>query len=131
MIYYLKKMELDYKKKYLDIISSKTNKEFESKMVVFCDFAYQKLIEKLKQVYLNKNKTEFSLVICIEKINEEINEFVDEINKSDIVLNQNKIAVNLLYGLIMNNDPLLWVYFISQKELNKLAELIEKFRDDL
>lgn len=104
-------MELDYKKKYLDIISSKTNKEFESKMVVFCDFAYQKLIEKLKQVYLNKNKTEFSLVICIEKINEEINEFVDEINKSDIVLNQNKIAVNLLYGLIMNNDPLLWVYF--------------------
>lgn len=104
-------METDYKEIYLDIICSTTNEEFVSKMVNFCDFAYGKLIDKLKEVHLNKNKMDFSLIISIEDVNKEINEFVDKINGSEIVSNQNKIATNLLYGLILNNDPLLWVYF--------------------
>lgn len=104
-------MQADYKEKYLDIICSTTDKEFESKMINFCDFAYNKLVNKLKEVYLNKNRMDFYLIICIENINEEINEFVDRINSVRIVSNQNKIAGNLLYGLILNNDPLLWVYF--------------------
>lgn len=104
-------MEADYKEIYLDIICSTTNEEFVSKMVNFCDFAYQKLIDKLKEVHLNKNRMDFSLVISIENVNKEINEFVSEINKSEIVSNQNQIAINLLYGLILTNDPLLWWYF--------------------
>ena len=104
-------METDYKEIYLDIICSTTNEEFVSKMVKFCDFAYQKLIDKLKEVHLNKNRMDFSLVISIENVNKEINEFVDEINKSEIVSNQNEVVENLLYGLILTNDPLLWVYF--------------------
>lgn len=104
-------METDYKEKYLDIICSTTEKEFTSKMINFCDFAYNKLIEKLKEVHLNKNKMDFSLVICIENVNKEINEVIDNINNVQIVSNQNKVAGNLLYGLILNNDPLLWVYF--------------------
>lgn len=104
-------MEADYKEKYLDIICSTTNEEFVSKMIVFCDFAYQKLIDKLKEVHLNKNRMDFSLVISIENINKEINEFVIEINKSEIVTEQNQVAINLLYGLILHNDPLLWWYF--------------------
>jgi hypothetical protein len=104
-------MEADYKEKYLDIICSKTDKEFESKMIFFCDFAYTKLINRLKEVHLNKNKMDFSLIICVEYVNEEINEFINTINSIEIVSNQHKIAKNLLYGLIINNDPLLWIYF--------------------
>jgi hypothetical protein len=104
-------METDYKEIYLDIICSTTKEEFVSKMVNFCDFAYEKLIDKLKEVHLNKNKMDFSLIISIENINKEINEFVDKINNIEIISNQNEIATNLLYGLILNNDPLLWVYF--------------------
>lgn len=104
-------MQTDYKEIYLDIICSTTNEEFVSKMVNFCDFAYKKLVERLKEVHLNKNKMDFSLIISIEEINKEINNIVKEINNKEIVLNQNKVADNLLYGLILNNDPLLWIYF--------------------
>ncbi len=104
-------METDYKEIYLDIICSTTNKEFMSKMIKFCDFAYQKLIKKLNEVHLNKNRMDFSLIISIEDVNRDINEVVEKINNNEIVSDQNKVADNLLYGLIMNNDPLLWVYF--------------------
>lgn len=109
-------MQPDFNEIYLDIICSKTKNEFVSKMMNFCEFSYDKLIDKLKKVHFDKQRMDFSLIKCIEDINKEINEIVRKINNSEIVINQDKIAINLLYGLILLNDPELWAYY-NQKYL--------------
>ena len=94
-----------------DIIKKNTGPSTLNLDLFLDDPVILNLINRLKEVHLNKNKMDFSLIICIEDINEEINEFINTINRLEIVSNQNKIADNLLYGLILTNDPLLWVYF--------------------
>lgn len=104
-------MQLDFNEIYLDIICSKTSDEFISKMIKFCEFSYSKLLEKLKKVHFNKNRMDFALILSIEDINKQINTIVKKINNSKIVVNQEKVAINLIYGLILLNDPELWVYY--------------------
>lgn len=104
-------MQTDFNDIYLDIICSKTNNEFISKMIKFCEFSYSKLLEKLKKVHFNKYRMDFALILSIEDINKEINAIVKKINNSEIVINQDKVAINLLYGLILLNDPELWSYY--------------------
>jgi hypothetical protein len=109
-------MQPDFNEIYLDILCSKTKNEFVYKMMNFCEFSYDKLINKLKKVHFDKNRMDFALIKCIEDINKEINEIVKKINNSEIVINQDKIAINLLYGLIFLNDTELWNYY-NQKYL--------------
>jgi predicted transglutaminase-like cysteine proteinase len=85
-------------------------------MMNFCEFSYDKLLEKLKKVHFNKYRMDFALIVSIEDVNKEINEIVKKINNSEIVTNQDKVAINLLYGLILLNDPELWAYY-NQKYL--------------
>jgi len=104
-------MKSDYKDIYFDIICSTTETQFLNKLNDFCLFVYEKLYKKLKEIQENKKNMDFHLVISIENINKEINEIVEKINNSIIVENQQKIATNLLYGLIQLNDNYLWFYF--------------------
>ena len=109
-------MQPDFNEIYLDIICSKTKNEFVSKMMNFCEFSYDTLLEELKKVHFNKYRMDFALIVSIEDINKQINEIVKKINNREIVTNQDKVAINLLYGLIFLNDPELWSYY-NQKYL--------------
>ena len=110
-------MKSDYEDIYIDIICSTTETQFLDKLNKFCFFVYDKLFRKLKEIQESKNNMDFYLVVSIEDINKEINEIVEKINNSIVVENQQKIAINLLYGLIQLNDNYLWIYFNQKHKI--------------
>lgn len=110
-------MKSEYEEIYIDIICSTTETQFVNKLNNFCLFVYEKLYKKIKELQQNKKNMDFYLVLSIENINKEINELVEKINDNIVVKNQQKIAINLLYGLIQLNDNYLWYYFNEKHQI--------------
>lgn len=102
-------MKEEYKDIFFEIVSSPNQDVLVNRLCSFCDHVYFKFSKLIKERKLDKERLDYILVITIEEFNKEVNEVVDEINKSNLTCSM--VSNNLLYGLIGTYNKLLWELF--------------------